>query len=200
MFVSVSSILPSRSKNILKKERMTIITIVNVDVATAAGKNGKNYETAEVVYKKDGQTQTKKLVSFNNPAVFAGVKAAKKGETYSITQEKDKNDYWQWTSFKPASNDEAPAQAAQSSSPRPAQTNTFQRDFESKDERETKQRYIIRQSSLSNAVSILTTGAKAPPNINDVKKLADELVAYVYEAPSLFEMKNDLPAGDDIPF
>jgi len=40
---------------------------------------------------------------------------------------------------------------------------------------------------------MLSPGAKAPLGLADVAALADSLVSYVYEAPSLMEMENDLP-------
>ena len=186
---------------------MAIITIVNVEITQRAGAAGKKgYEQAEVVYKQEynGKTdvKNKKIMSFANPAVFATLKEAKTGEIYEVTQVKE-GEFWQWTAIAKAgeSGSSKPATQASSAKPTPTSNSSFNRDFETKDEREKKQRYIIRQSSLSSAISVLTTGVKAPPSAADVKKLADEFVAYVYEAPSLFEMPNDLPAYDEtIPY
>jgi len=74
---------------------------------------------------------------------------------------------------------------------KPQASSGFQgRDYESGDERKAKQRYIIKQSSLSAAVSVLTTGAKAPPKTEDVLSLADIFVDYV------FDQKPKKPLGD----
>jgi len=187
---------------------MTTITIVNVEITSRAGAAGKKgYEQAEVVYKQEyngkQDVKTKKIMSFANPAVFAAIKAAKTGEVYEVTQVKE-GEFWQWTSLVKSDGGSQPtAQATQGAPavPKPTSNGGFNRDFETATERAEKQRYIIRQSSLSNAVALLTTGAKTPPNVNDVKKLADELVAYVYNAPDLFDQPNDLPADDDsIPY
>jgi len=187
---------------------MSQITIVNVEITSRAGAAGKKgYEQAEVVYKQEyngkQDVKTKKIMSFANPAVFAAVKSAKTGEAYELTQVKE-GEFWQWTSLvKSDGNSQPAAQATQGSPavPKPTSNGGFNRDFETKEERTARQQLIVRQSSLGHAVSILTTGAKTPPNVNDVKKLADELVAYVYNAPDLFDQPNDLPADDsDIPY
>jgi hypothetical protein len=191
-----------------RKTKMSLITIVNVEITSRAGTNGKKgYEQAEVVYKQEyngkQDVKTKKIMSFANPAVFAAIKSAKTGETYEVTQVKE-GEFWQWTNIV-ASSGASSAPAASAAVPpnaKPTATaNTYGRDFETATERAEKQRLIVRQSSLSNAVAMLVTGAKTPPNVNDVKKLADELVAYVYNAPDLFDQPNDLPADDsDIPY
>lgn len=186
---------------------MSTITIVNVEITSRAGAAGKKgYEQAEVVYKQEyngkQDVKTKKIMSFANPAVFAAIKAAKTGEVYEVTQVKE-GEFWQWTNITRAdSTTSASAPSAQTPQSRPAaQSNTYGRDFETKEERADKQRLIVRQSQLTNAIALLVIGAKTPPNVNDVKKLADELVAYVYNAPDLFDAPNDLPADDsDIPY
>jgi len=184
------------------------IQIVNVEITARSGQPGKKgYEQAEVVYKQEYNgkmdVKTKKIMSFANPAVFAALKAARSGETYEVTQVKE-GEFWQWTAIVKSDGSSQPAAQAsqQTSNAKPtATTNTYGRDFETATERAEKQRLIVRQSSLSNAVAMLVTGAKTPPNVNDVKKLADELVAYVYNAPDLFDAPNDLPADDsDIPY
>jgi len=183
-----------------------LITVVNVEVTSRAGATGKKgYEQAEVVYKTEYNgkmdVKTKKIMSFANPSVFAVLKSAKTGESYEVTAVKE-GEFYQWTAIVKSDGSSQPAAQAsqQTSNAKPtATTNTYGRDFETKEERTARQQLIVRQSSLGHAVSILTTGAKTPPNVNDVKKLADELVAYVYNAPDLFDQPNDLPA-DDIPY
>ena len=169
---------------------MPVITVVNVDVQTPTG---KRYQVAEVIYKQDGETKTKKIMSFANPAVFATVKEAKAGEVYTFTQEKDDKGYFQWTSI--TSGAEAagvPANAGQASSGRNPAPSTG-RDFETKDERAERQKLIVRQSSLSNAIATLAPGAKSALDANAVLELAEKYVAWVTDAPDLFfEQPNDI--------
>lgn len=166
---------------------MTTITIVNVDVTTPAG---KKYQMAEVVFKMNGETKTKKIMSFVNPSVFATIKDAKNGEEYTITQEKDQQGYWQWTSIKKGAGDGSATAATAST--RTAASSTG-RDFETKEERAERQRLIVRQSAVNYAVSMLTPGAKAPLDKDAVFALAEAIVAFVTDAPDLFEEPNDIP-------
>ena len=166
---------------------MTTITITNVDVSTPAG---KNYSVAEVIFKMNGETKTKKIMSFVNPAVFNTIKDAQRGEEYNITQEKDQQGYWQWTSIKKGAGDE-PTQTAAAST-RTAASSTG-RDFETKDERAERQRLIVRQSSLAQSIATLSVGSKTAPDTAAVLELAEKYVAWVTDAPDLFEEPNDLP-------
>ena len=167
---------------------MPVITIVNVDVQTPAG---KRYQMAEVIYKQDGETKTKKIMSFANPGVFAVVKEAKSGEQYTITQEKDQNNYWQWTSISKGGSVGETTTAAQAAPARKESSYTG-RDFESKEERAERQRLIVRQSCLAQAVATLSAGVKSPPTVADVLSTADQYVAWVTDAPDLFDTPNDL--------
>lgn len=166
---------------------MSTITIVNVEVTTPAG---KRYQMAEVIYKENGETRTKKIMSFANPAVFNVVKDAKGGEQYTISQQKDDKGYWQWSSIS------AGAEAAASAVPSQTRTATAPstgRDFETKDERAQRQKLIVRQSSLSNAIATLAPGAKAALDPSAVLDLAELYVAWVTDTPNLFEdVPNDL--------
>lgn len=166
---------------------MSTITIVNVEVTTPAG---KRYQVAEVIYKQNGETKTKKIMSFVNPAVFAVVKDAKSGDVYTITQEKDGKGYFQWTSITSG----AEAAASPVSAPaRSVAAPSTGRDFETKDERAERQKLIVRQSSLSNAIATLAPGAKTALDPNAVLELADKYVAWVTDAPDLFmDTPNDL--------
>ena len=166
---------------------MSTITIVNVEVTTPAG---KRYQMAEVIYKENGETRTKKIMSFANPAVFNVVKDAKGGEQYTISQQKDDKGYWQWSSITSG----AEAAASPVSAPaRSAAAPSTGRDFETKDERAERQKLIVRQSAVNYAISMLTPGAKTALDKASVFALAEDIVAFVTAAPDLFmDTPNDL--------
>jgi hypothetical protein len=169
---------------------MPVITVVNVDVQTPAG---KRYQVAEVIYKQDGETKTKKIMSFANPAVFATVKEAKTGEVYTFTQEKDEKGYFQWNSITQGAEPSGVPANASAASPGRNPAPSTGRDFETKDERAERQKLIVRQSSLSNAIATLAPGAKTALDPNVVLDLADKYVAWVTAAPDLFfEQENDI--------
>lgn len=164
------------------------IVITHVDVSTPAG---KKYQVAETIFKMNGETKTKKIMSFANPAVFNTLKDAMSGEEYSITQEKDGNGYWQWTSITKGGSVSETATAAQAAPARKESSYTG-RDFETKEERAERQRLIVRQSCLAQAVATLSAGVKSPPTVADVLSTAEQYVAWVTDAPDLFDTPNDL--------
>ncbi|HET8688881.1 MAG TPA: hypothetical protein VFM18_19905, partial [Methanosarcina sp.] len=70
--------------------------------------------------------------------------------------------------------------------------------------RDRRQVLIVRQSSLTNAIAVLTAGSKTPPDPEAVKKLAQEFVDFVFQADTsfsnvdLFTQDNDI--DKDIPY
>ena len=174
-----------------------------VDVSTLnthQAKNGRQYQSIEVMYKNDqGQAQSKKLMSFANPAVFKAAQAWQKGDVVHVSTEKDPNGYWQWTAVGSAdavtdtrSDTAAPAQAQASST----KTRVTGSNYETKDERAARQVMIVRQSSLANAVSTLAI-AGSQASANDVISLAKLYEGYVLaestQADSIDDIASDIP-------
>jgi hypothetical protein len=75
------------------------VNVVDVSsLNTHQAKNGRQYQSIEIMYKNDqGQAQSKKLMSFANPAVFKAAQNWAKGDVIHVSTEKDANGYWQWT-------------------------------------------------------------------------------------------------------
>lgn len=170
------------------------IKIINVDVESVVNGN-KNYELAEVLYDFQGNKRTQKVVSFANPSVFKTVKNAQKGEFYEVTVTKNGQGYNQWTAIS-ASDGSAPAGNERASGTAPASSagsNTAVRTYETAEERERRQRLIVRQSSLTAALATLTPGAKAALDPAAVQKLAEQYTDWVFEKVDLFNQPNDLP-------
>jgi len=167
------------------------IEIVAVTENQKQSKAGKAYTELEVIYKDDsGKASTKKIMSFMNPAVFKAVQGAKGGDKIAVTTQKDDNGYWQWTGIGGNVTTTSPA-------PSTTPATKVTSNYESKEERAIKQRYIVRQSSLSNAVDILSVGAKSLDK-NAVLELASELEEWVFrvDAPkvgSIDELESDIP-------
>lgn len=160
-----------------------LIKILNVDIETVT-KGRSSYNIAEVLYDFNGDKKTFKLFSFVNPNVYKVVAGAKNGDQLNITTGKNDKGYTTWE------NAEASTGVEKGEVPAAAKSNTYgggTRDFETKDEREARQRYIIRQSSLSNAINVLTTGAKTPPDVKAILSLSDEFVNYVFETADIFD-------------
>jgi hypothetical protein len=140
---------------------------------------GKKYFSLEVDYKDEsGRNATKKLMSFSNPQVFKDIQNFKRDDVVEVTVVKNSAGYLDWTAVK-ASNGAAPAAASAASGggkPVPKSGGTY----ETAEERAARQVFIIRQSSLSTAANILTTGAKTAPAVADVIAVARQLEDYVF--------------------
>lgn len=180
------------------------ISIIDVgSLSTHAARNGRSYQSVEVTYKNEqGQAQSKKLMSFSNPAVFKAAQTWEKGDTVNIATEKDANGYWQWTAIL-AEGESAPAptnQSAVTSSPKAATaTRVTGSNYETKEERAERQIMIVRQSSLANAVATLATHGSAI-SAEQVIALAKTYEGFVMnqgsaqtEPPSFDNIEDDIP-------
>lgn len=178
-----------------------------IDVAqpvTSTNRNGREYQSLEVTYKDDqGRVSSKKLMSFSNPEVFKTAQTWEKGDAVNIAMQKDDAGYWQWTKVL-ADGEVAPAPTnasaggASTSAPKPnAATRVTGSNYETKEERALRQRMIVRQSSLSNAVATLATHGK-PLSSADVVSLAKQYEQFVMGEANLANSVDDL--ANDIPF
>lgn len=168
-----------------------IVTLIDVgkpqSVKTARG----SYQSLEVSYKNEqGQVQSKKLMSFANPAVFKDVQSFGKDDRLEIEAYKDDNGYWQWRSVKK----EGDGASSKSSTA----TRVTGSNYETKEERALRQLMIVRQSSLSNAVATLATHSKALSS-DEVVALARKYERFVMgddsssSATSIDDLANDIP-------
>lgn len=167
-------------------------------VKTAKG----GYNTLEVAYKKDGKIEGKKLVDFAAPEVYKAALALTPGVVAVVTAEKqlnqrDQKEYWQWVQLSLGG--AAPAESSAASKPVGRVTGS---NYETPEERARKQVYIVRQSSLTTAISYFEL-LKAKPETKAVLELAREFEEYVFgdgkvartEAPvgSFDDMEDDIP-------
>lgn len=171
-----------------------IIEIQDVSRSDSTGKNGKSYGVLQVAYRADGKLQEKKLMSFSNPQVFKHIEGLKKGDTVNVKTEKDGNGYWQWTAIQ---NEEQQQSKPVQSSTTP--TRVTGSTYETPEERAIKQKYIVRQSSLTTAIQILGVGAKSLDK-QAVIGLAEELENWVFRVDlpkiattSIEDMEDDIP-------
>jgi len=186
-----------------------IIEFINASFEQVPGKgaNAKSYGKATVTFKGDRGVKTQTILSFANPTVYAALEGLKQGDKIDVVLSKNAGGFWQWESLTlagTAANTEAPASAPTNSyAPSTNKPNTYAaRDFETKEERAQRQALIVRQSSLSNAITILSSGAKSPPDRDAVLALAEQLVQWVYDSPvkdteakgsGFDDMENDIP-------
>lgn len=181
-------------------------TVISVSLETDVAKNGGgSYKGWELVYKtKDGQVQTiakpVQGLKFNQTlrGQLAGLAA---GDTFTLEQEKNAAGFNDVKTVVKGWADGVQAPTAPQNSGVKA-TPYQARDYEGKDEREARQRLIVRQSSLTAAVNVLSVGAKAVDK-EAVKALANEFTDFVFETGAVGVKKKDksLPDNfeDDIP-
>lgn len=170
------------------------IQIQDVSRSDATGKNGKSYGILQVAYRSDGKLQEKKLMSFSNPQVFKHIEGLSKGDVVNVKTEKDANGYWQWTAIEDGT--AAPKATTSNAS---APTRVTGSNYETPEERAKRQQYIVRQSSLTTAISILGVGAKSLDK-QQVLSLAEELEQWVFRVDlpkvatqSIDEIDSDIP-------
>lgn len=170
------------------------VTIKDVSVEWV-GSGAKKYGKAAVKFNRDGRDGTQYLVSFKNPDVFKKVQEMV-GQTVEVESKKD-GDFWQWVSINAASG--APS-GASSSAPSAGTTRVSGSNYETKEERAARQVLIVKQSSLSNAVAVLSVGAKAAPKKDEVLALAQEFLDWVLDVKAPSKGSNISDMDDDIPF
>lgn len=161
-------------------------------VSTEFKKTDKGgYGTVNLQYTNErGENKTWKQMSFANPKVYDVLKAAKAGEVYQVTTGKNDKDFTVWSAIEKTD--------SIASTPSKQAATPYKSTYETAEERALKQRLIVRQSALNQAVASLTPGAKAPIEFEKATALAEQYMEWVYEqptveVPSLLEMENDIP-------
>lgn len=171
------------------------LTIQEVTLEEVKKGNNKPYYKAIVVYTSGGKNSTKQIMSFANPQVYAAIKDATPGSEWEVDVKKE-GDFYNWVAAKPAGGSESAA-------PRPAAAaaiggKTAPSTYETADERRIKQMYIIKQSSIANAIEMLTSGngVLGTDDIPTVLSVAQQFVDFVYGTPArvdIFNEPNDIP-------
>ena len=155
---------------------MSIITIQEVNKEFKTKGKGK-WSELQVTYTDNGKNFQKKILSFQNPAVFEALQDAKQGDIYDVTVTKD-GEYYNWSSAKKVDKD-----AASNAAPAaPSSGRVLGSNYETADERRLKQLYIIKQSSISNAIEFakMRTPEEEPYTPGDIPTLAQQFVDFVY--------------------
>lgn len=183
------------------------IQILSISKIPAKTNKQKDYMQLEIAYKdlKDNKVVGKKLTPFYDSAsIYKELENAETGEVYTITQEKlpggDGKDYWTWLKAEKGAAGSTPV--AITSAPSTASTQVSKGNYETAEERAKKQVYIVRQSSISNAIDTLSIGSKSV-NPDQVIEVAEKYFNYVIngkEVPKptggealLAAMEDDIP-------
>jgi len=179
-------------------------TVVSISLETDAVKqSGGSYKAWELVYKN----QQGKVFTIAKPVQglkFGPLKGQlaelNVGDQFTLTQEKNAQGFndvksvtkgWDEFASVPSDAKEVPA--------KPATSNSYQaRDFETKEERAARQKSIVRQSSLSNAIAVASVGAKTL-DPNTVLELAGQFEQWVNRVDYGIDKDNPVDFDDDVP-
>jgi hypothetical protein len=163
------------------------------------------YNSMELAYKNltfDGKVEGKKLVDFNDKAVFEFLKNSKQGDKVVVTKEKgDADQYWKWTGAEKSSGAPLQKQEASTSSTGSASSTGGvvgrvigdKRDYETSDERAKKQVYIVKQSSISAALEFHKQNGNSKVTVEEVLHVADQFKNYVFSNNSFVVDDSDIP-------
>lgn len=161
--------------------KLVIREVTIEDVVKGKGK----YKIAHVVNEYNGNVQTAKVLSFANPEVFKKVQMLKPGDEVFVTITKNDAGYNQWAKIERADevkqDNSSPALVPGTGAPAPRP----QSQYETREERQFRNLNIVRQSSLSNAIATLAPGAKAALSVDEVLKVAQQYVDFVYDREEL---------------
>lgn len=159
------------------------VQIVNVDIEV--GKPGpKGWSKAIVDYMVNGQNRKQNIMSFTNPQVYKDVTSGKfTGETVEVNITKNAKGYDEWAAISLAGTGASASVASASSQTSPAATTRVTgSNYETPVERARRQVLIVRQSSLTAALTYLKeAGRFDTATEQDVKNLAQEFTDWVFD-------------------
>lgn len=169
--------------------------IVSIDLnATITKAQGGTYKGAEIVFKDaNGKVQTKNIHENGlkyAPAVKNGLESLEPGDNFTVEMEK-KDDFWTWISIKKGIEQEEKQNTTLQQS-----TTTKSTSWETAEERAARQKFIVRQSSLTNAVAFLVLQGRTHATEEDVLETATTFYNWVFEKE--VEEKNEEDFNDGV--
>lgn len=183
--------------------QITVLSISSTTVPTAKG----SYQKLEVAFKKDGEIKGKTLMSFGGSApAFKVLSKAQPNEVYEVEAVKNDKDFWDWVSAKKSDGSVPAADTPTSVTPTAPAGKVVGSNYETKEERTAKQVFIVRQSSITAALSLIgMQGRKTGVTPKDVTEVAKEFEDFVFgkdqgpaavpspAAQDLLDMADDVP-------
>ena len=173
--------------------QIEIIAVKQETKPTAKG----SYQQLDVAYKRldTGKIEGKKVMSFSNKDVFATLSAATNGNIFTVDSVKnEKTSYWDWV--KVTASGGGSSQSSTSSSSRG--TSSPKSTYETPSERALRQRMIVRQSSLANAIQTLSVNpGKDKLQIDEVIKVAENYFNWVMDTSQPSIPNLDIGSMDD---
>jgi len=166
------------------------MTVIQVSEAKDKKNNkGGTFNACDVVYKRDGKVEAKSFPDWANKDIYPTLLALEKDVTYTVTTEKV-GDFWKWLSISRSDTNAAadtsggvvqsPAAVGVSSSrPQAAAGKILGSNYETREERQQRQKLIVAQSSLSAAIE-LTSSQKIKASPEETTELAEKFYNWVF--------------------
>ena len=167
------------------------IEVKSIDIVKATTKTGKPYEFIDLMYKNKSfqdKVEGKKVMPFGNKEVFETLKNSEKGDVFYIGRTKNADGFWDWDKVQSHSNYTQEVGHKETTA-KVAPTTSKSTAWETPEDRAQKQLYIIRQSSLTNAVNTLVGNV----NPEEVKSTAQNYINFVLGLDDI-----DLSSDDDL--
>jgi hypothetical protein len=158
-----------------------LIQVTSVgEVVTKQGKKVP-YKQFELNYLSNGRAGKKQIMSFTD--VFKTLLAAAEGEEFEITTQQD-GEYTNWATATtlgvPHTTNKEGLPTTIVASAKGA--TAFKSTYETPEERAKKQVYIVRQSSIAQAVAFIEQTEGGEPSVQDVLHIAKQFEDYVFGA------------------
>lgn len=180
------------------------IEIINVSQSTKPTAKG-SYQQLDIAYKNldfQGKVEAKKVMSFTNKDVFGTLSKATLGQVYDIDQVKV-GEYWQWTKAELVGAGNTTNSGSQQNTTKASSTPSPKSTYETPEERALRQRMIVKQSSITSAISTLSVNiGKDKLAVEEVLKTAERYFNYVMDKTDSKLMSDNFDISDmddDIP-
>lgn len=152
-----------------------------ISVGEVSIKQGKKvpYKQFQLDYLSNGRASKKQIMSFSN--VFKQLLASQEGEEFEITT-KQEGEYTNWDTAESKGVPTKTAKEGPATTERKSAKGAteFKSTYETPEERAKKQVYIVRQSSIANAVTFIEQTEGGEPSVADVLNIAKQFEAYVF--------------------
>jgi hypothetical protein len=153
----------------------TIIAIENG--VTIAKQGGGSYTGTRMTYRDSEQAIKEKLFHSNvlkfNPSIKDGVSTLVSGDPFTMVLEKE-GEFWNAKTLVKGSVAQAPAASAKTAaSPAPKST------YQTAEERAATQVYIVRQSTITQAINLIVAD-KSKPTVANVLAIAKQFEDHVF--------------------
>lgn len=160
--------------------------IVEVAIDTTIAKNGGgSYKGTRIAYRDGDGTLKEKGIHSNalkyNPNLKKQLEAIKAGDDVTVVMEKE-GEYWNIKEVLKGTVESVPAAVSGNAGARGGNgANVSPKStYETPEERAKKQVYIVRQSSIAQAITFLQIGKAKEVSVEDVLKVATQFESHVF--------------------